>query len=155
VKLIIVYLVGFGALLTALVSLAALQMSPGWLAPLAVVVNCAALGGIGGCVYCLRGVYLNACVHKRWDETWYPWYFIRPLVSVACGGISFIFLQAGLLVLGSSKASGSTDVGFYALAFIAGLNVDKFVARIEGIAQAVWGIERSRTTANSASDERP
>ena len=37
-----------------------------------------------------------------------------------------------------------TDLGFLALAFIAGLNVDKFIAKVEDIAQASWGIEKSR-----------
>jgi len=36
-------------------------------------------------------------------------------------------------------------LGFLALAFIAGLNVDKFITKIEDIAQATWGIEKSRT----------
>lgn len=105
---------------------------------------CAALGAIGGCVYCLRAVYLNACVYKRWDSSWWPWYVVRPLVSTLCGGISFIFISAGLLVLEASTSTESTDLGFYALAFIAGLNVDKFVTKLEDIAQAVWGIEKSR-----------
>lgn len=41
--------------------------------------------------------------------------------------------------------SGATEVGFYPLAFVAALNVDKFVQKIEGSAHAVWGIEKSRT----------
>lgn len=31
-----------------------------WLLP----AMCAALGGLGGAAYCLRAIYLNACVHK-------------------------------------------------------------------------------------------
>ena len=101
-------------------------------------------GGAGGCVYCLRGVYLSACVRKQWDPAWEPWYYVRPFVSLACGLVSCLFLKAGLLVLESSQNAGSTEIGFIALAFVAGLNVDKFIAKVEDIAQASWGIEKSR-----------
>lgn len=106
---------------------------------------CALIGGFGGLVYCLRGVYLNACVKKRWDVDWETWYYIRPIVSTICGGISYIFLRAGLIILEATPKGDSSDLGFYALAFIAGLNVDKFISKIEDLAQAVWGIEKSRS----------
>lgn len=118
---------------------------PEWWSSLGLVVTCTLIGGIGGVVYCLRGVYLNACVRNSWDNKWQPWYYIRPFVSHICGAISFLFLKAGLLVLEAQPKSQSTELGFMALAFIAGLNVDKFVAKIEDIAQATWGIEKSRT----------
>jgi hypothetical protein len=104
-------------------------------------------------VYCLRGIYIHRCVERNWNSDWYAWYFIRPIVSVLCGGVSFLFLKAGLLVLESRQQEGATEIGFYALAFIAGLNVDKFVAKIEDVAQAVWGIERSRTARSSVADK--
>jgi hypothetical protein len=144
-KLIVAYLLLVGSALTGVVIANVLGLLPSVLAPLRVVISCAAVGGLGGSIYCLRGVYLNACVYKRWDDEWRPWYYIRPIVSVACGGVSYIFLRAGLLVLESGKRPGATDLGFYALAFIAGLNVDKFILKIENIAQAVWGIEKSRS----------
>jgi hypothetical protein len=150
-KLIVCYLMvllmGFCA---ALVWIASESLPPA-LEPLRLVTNCGFVGGIGGCVYCLRGVYLNASVRKRWDDDWQPWYYIRPIVSVICGCVSFLFLKAGLLILEASKSPGSSDLGFYALSFIAGLNVDRFIAKIEGIAHATWGIEPSRT-AKSATD---
>ena len=105
---------------------------------------------MGGCIYCLRAIYLNACVRKQWDSEWKPWYYIRPIVSISCGGVSYLFLRAGLLILESGTHNDSTDLGFYALAFIAGLNVDKFISKIEDIAQAVWGIEKSRTSSGKS-----
>jgi hypothetical protein len=107
---------------------------------------CCVLGGIGGVLYCLRGVYLNYSVKKQWSNDWLPWYFIRPIVSIICGGISYLFLKAGLLVLEAQTEDSSSHLGFYALALIAGLNVDKFIAKIEDIAQATWGIQKSRTS---------
>ena len=108
-------------------------------------IYCGLCGGIGGITYCLRGIYLNACVFKRWDEIWLPWYFIRPLVSTICGVVSCLFLKAGLIILEAQQSNTPTNLAFYALAFIAGLNVDKFIEKIEDIAQVTWGIKKSRT----------
>ncbi|GAG00411.1 unnamed protein product, partial [marine sediment metagenome] len=106
---------------------------------------CSLTGGIGGCVYCLRAVYLNACVKKQWDDEWQPWYYIRPFISIICGGISFIFLKTGLIILEAGQNPDSTELGFLALAFFAGLNVDKFLNKIEDIAKATYGIKKSRS----------
>lgn len=107
---------------------------------------CGICGGIGGITYCLRGIYLNACVYERWSEKWLPWYFIRPIVSFVCGVISTLFLKAGLIVLEAKQAEIPTNLAFYALAFIAGLNVDKFIDKLEDIALVTWGIKKSRTS---------
>ncbi|NCI51355.1 hypothetical protein GWC95_15610 [Sediminibacterium roseum] len=103
------------------------------------------IAGAGGVLYCLRGVYLNYCVRKNWDSDWMVWYLIRPVASLICGGVSFLFLKAGLLVLEAKKETDATNLGFFALAFIAGLNVDKFIMKIEELAKATWGIEKSRS----------
>ncbi|GAD63972.1 hypothetical protein [Aquipseudomonas alcaligenes] len=124
-------------------------MGLGWLpapyAPLRVPLMCGAIAYVGGALYCFRAIYLNKCVYKRWDPDWHVWYFIRPLTSTIAGAVSYLFLKAGLLVLESSSNAGASEVGFFALAFIAGFNVDKFVAKIEEVAKAVWGIEKSRS----------
>jgi hypothetical protein len=60
--------------------------------------------------------------------------------------VSYLFLKAGLLVLESSSNADASEIGFFALAFIAGFNVDKFVAKIEEVAKAVWGIDKSRSS---------
>lgn len=118
---------------------------PPWLLTIQIPISCGLVGGVGGITYCLRGVYLNACVRKQWDVAWQPWYYIRPIVSLICGAVSCIFLKAGLLVLDAAQKPDGNLLGFYALAFIAGFNVDKFVAKLEDIAHATWGIEKSRS----------
>jgi hypothetical protein len=110
------------------------------------LVKCCLFGGIGGCLYCLRAVYLNACVRRNWTMQWAPWYLIRPVVSCISGGAAFVFLKAGLLVLEAAADNQQSGLGFLALAFIAGLNVDKFIGKLEDIAQSVWGIEKSRAS---------
>jgi hypothetical protein len=102
---------------------------PEWVMNYKLVFTCCLCGGFGGILYCLRGVYLNYSVKKSFTREWYPWYIIRPFVSILTGGVSFLFLKAGLLVLEAQSAETSTHLGFYALAFIAGLNVDKFVSK--------------------------
>jgi hypothetical protein len=144
-KKIIAFLILFlSGLTTVLVTYLAGGL-PAWVDNFRLWFFCTIAGGVGGCVYCLRGVYLNACVRKKWDADWQPWYYIRPFVSLVCGAVSCLFLKAGLLVLESTQTQGASDLGFYALAFVAGLNVDKFIAKIEDIAQASWGIEKSRS----------
>ena len=125
---------------------------PSWASPMQLFFLCALVGGVGGCVYCLRGIYIHRCVENNWNSDWYAWYFIRPIVSVICGSVSYLFLKAGLLILESRQQDGATEIGFYALAFIAGLNVDKFIAKIEDVAQAVWGIEKSRSAKLGSND---
>ena len=143
-KSIVAYQLFLLLLIAAAGCLISQGLLPSWLEAMRVPIMCGMAGGLGGITYCLRGVYLNACVRKQWDEAWRPWYFIRPIVSVICGAVSFVFLKAGLLVLDAAQKENANRLGFYALAFIAGLNVDKFVAKLEDIAHATWGIEKSR-----------
>lgn len=122
------------------------------------VLGCLLFGGLGGCTYCLRGVYLNACVRRTWDATWLPWYVIRPLVSLILGGVSYLFVKSGLLLFGATEQPEASQLGIWAVAFLAGLNVDKFVAKIEAVGQTVWGLEPSRqsrpeATANQTTRE--
>ncbi len=116
------------------------------------VLECICIGGYGGLLYCLRGIYLNYCVFKQWSNEWIPWYIIRPIVSLVCGGVSYLFLKAGLLILEAKKETDASNLGFFALAFIAGMNVDKFISKIEDLAQATWGIEKSRTSKEKTAD---
>jgi hypothetical protein len=107
-------------------------------------IRCAMISAIGGILYCLRSVYLNRCVHDRWTKSWEVWYYLRPLTSLICGVVAYIFLKAGLVVLDASQESDAGNFGYYAFAFFAGLNVDKFVAKIEEIGKSLFGIEKTR-----------
>lgn len=144
-KIIVTYLLVLLAALLFITYQLNIEHLPAQLVAYTVLCNSSLIGAIGGITYCLRAVYLNACVHNRWSDKWQPWYFVRPYVSLICGGVSYLFLKAGLLVLEAGERGGSSDLGFYALAFIAGLNVDKFLDKLQSIAQAAWGIDKSRT----------
>ncbi|WP_225592468.1 hypothetical protein [Pseudomonas sp. PDM15] len=149
---IIIYLTGLLVFATYSIGAMGLGWLPAPYAPLRVPLMCGAIAYVGGALYCFRAIYLNKCVYKRWDPDWHVWYFIRPLTSTIAGAVSYLFLKAGLLVLESSSNAGASEIGFFALAFIAGFNVDKFVAKIEEVAKAVWGIEKSRSSQVRASE---
>lgn len=150
--LILAYLLSLLIFATYSIGAMALGWLPDLYAPLRVPLMCGAIAYVGGAMYCFRAIYLNKCVYKRWDSDWHVWYFIRPITSTIAGAVSFLFLKAGLLVLDSSSNENASEIGFFALAFIAGLNVDKFVAKIEEIAKAVWGIDKSRSSQARAVD---
>ena len=147
--LIIAYLIAFLALLAYCWSLQLRGVLFAWLAPYELAYECVLIGGLGGTVYCLRAVYLTHCVKNAWDERWAVWYMLRPVVSTLMGGVAYIFLSAGLLVLDAEHDSTASRYGFFALSFIAGLNVDRFIVRIEEIAKSTWGIRPSRVSENS------
>lgn len=152
-KKIVAYLLMIAATDVVLLGADRIGVMPVWWASFGLIVPSALIAGIGGVIYCFRGVYLNACVRKTWDDEWRPWYYIRPIVSHLCGAVSFLFLKAGLLVLDAQQKAEGIDLGFLAIAFIAGLNVDKFLAKIEDISQATWGIEKSRSAKEGDKDE--
>lgn len=126
---------------------------PSALAPALLGLKCAMTGGLGGCLYCLRAIYLNYSARRQWSSDWYPWYIIRPLVSAGSGGVAYLFLKAGLLILESGTHPDASELGFYTIAFVAGLNVDKFMKKIEDVAQSVWGIEKSRTASGHSEQD--
>ncbi len=116
---------------------------PDWYLQKLVPINCSIIGLLGGILYCLRGIYKNRSVKNNWDENWNVWYYLRPLTSSISGFISYIILNAGLLTL--DAVQGETEFGFYAFAFIAGYNVDKFLHKLEDVAKTIWGIDKSRS----------
>lgn len=119
---------------------------PDWLLKHTLVVKCSFVGAIGGILYCIRAVYLNKCVRKKWDEDWHIWYYLRPIASTISGFVSFIFLKAGLLVLDAATDQNAIFFGYLAIAFIAGYNVDNFLKKIESVACEIWGIKKSRSS---------
>lgn len=103
----------------------------------------------------MRAIYLNYSARRQWSSDWYPWYIIRPIVSAGSGAVAYLFLKAGLLMLESGTHPDASELGFYAISFVAGLNVDKFMKKIEDVAQSVWGIEKSRTATGQSEQEGP
>jgi hypothetical protein len=121
---------------------------PDWLFKYMLAIKCTFTGVVGGVLYCLRAVYLNKCVRKKWDKDWEVWYYLRPIASGISGFISYIFLKAGLIVLEANVKTDAVTFGYLAIAFIAGYNVDNFMKKLESIASSVWGIKKSRASSD-------
>jgi len=119
---------------------------PTWYVSNILFINSALMGSLGGIIYCLRGIYVNKSFKKEWDVDWHIWYYLRPLTSLISGFVSCIFLKAGLLTLDVGDSSGNIHFGYFAVAFIAGYNVDNFMKKIESLAKTVWGIEKSKSS---------
>ena len=109
-------------------------------------IDVALWGLVGGCIYCTRGLYLQYCAKKEWDNRWIVWHIIRPVVSAAAGVLSLLFVKAGLIVFEASSLNTANNYGVYAFAFIAGLNVDNFIKKIESIFEEILGIKKTRTS---------
>ena len=152
-KLILGYLVIWLTGITWFWTLDIRGLLPEWIYPYSLSYRCALFGALGGLVYCLRAIYLNRCVKGRWDDDWNTWYYVRPVVSLIIGVVAYVFLKAGLLFLDASQSDTQSAFGFLALAFIAGLNVDRFLVRLEEIARSTWGIKPSRSTEGSINEK--
>ncbi|MDK1671013.1 hypothetical protein QOK77_10605 [Moraxella osloensis] len=103
---------------------------------------------LGGLLYCIRAIYINKCVKNNWNKDWHLWYYLRPIASMIVGFLAYMFLKAGLLVLDASENHSSGDYGYFIIAFLAGLNVDKFMIRLEEVGKSMFGIEPSRMAKN-------
>ena len=113
--------------------------------------NVVLFGLTGGCIYCLRALYIQYCLKKEWDNKWIVWHIIRPFVSAICGVISLLFVKAGLLLFVASYVETQNHYGIYALAFIAGLNVDNFIKKIEAVFEEIAGIRQTRISKKTES----
>ncbi len=125
--------------------------TPSWYSNNIIFAQCTYFGCLGGVLYCLRAIYINKSVYKRWDTDWHVWYYLRPVTSSISGLVSCIFLKAGLLVLEASTKVDETPYGYLAIAFIAGYNVDNFMKKLESVAQTVWGITKSKASSEAES----
>ena len=125
------------------------EVSPSWLNKHQLLIESVLFGLIGGCLYCLRAVYLNRCVRKSWDTIWLSWYLLRPLVSLIMGGMTYFMINVGLIAIGG-KAISSPEHLFYILAFFSGLNVDGFLKKFEGQISKTTGVRESRQSSKDA-----
>lgn len=101
--------------------------------------------GLLGCAcYCTKSLYFQFCVRKEWDDRWVVWHIIRPFVGTALGAASYLFVQSGLLLIEAEGKESGEFYGIYAIAFIAGFNVDNFLKKIEETSFTLWKIKKTR-----------
>jgi len=113
---------------------------------LEIAVYCFLFGVFGGTLHCMRGYYLHTALLKNWDNDWNVWYYVRPIVGGMLGLISLVFIKAGLLVFATESKiliEGSNIMAYFAVAFIAGYNVQNFLVKLEEIFEATLGIKKT------------
>ena len=152
-RIVFIYLIVWLISIGYIWSIEMMGLLPGWLSDSNLPLQCSLIGALGGVTYCLRAIYLNKSVRGQWNKQWVVWYYLRPFTSTIVGGVSYIFLKAGLLALDANAAEEPSPYGYLALAYIAGLNVDRFIIRIEEIAKSNWGIRPSRTSEDSSENK--
>ena len=151
-KKIIAYQIAFLIFLGLIWAQGPLGNIPSWLKGYELAINCMNIAALAGVLYCLRAVYLNYSVNKDWDTYWEVWYYLRPIASAVSGLVAYIFLKASIIILEADQAANAGHFGYLAFAFIAGLNVDNFLKKIEGLAKSSFGVETSRTSKKSDND---
>lgn len=116
---------------------------PAWLTAYQLAINCILVASLAGVLYCIRAVYTNYSARDTWEKRWELWYYLRPLASGIAGLVAFIFLKAGIAVLEASQTGAGGMYGYMAFSFVAGYNVDRFLKKIEDLAQSKFGVEQS------------
>lgn len=119
---------------------------PVWLKEYELAIKCILIATLAGILYSLRAIYVNYSACKNWDNSWEVWYYLRPITSSISGLVAYIFLKASLIILETSQVENAGNYGYLAFAFIAGLNVDKFLKKIEAQAKSSFGVETSRAS---------
>lgn len=61
-------------------------------------VTCVGLGFFSSTAYCLRSIYINYCVLKKWDPKWDIWYYCRPFIGIYRAITVFFIWQSLSLV---------------------------------------------------------
>ena len=117
------------------------------------IAQCIFIGGIGATTYCLRSIYLNILKGLEDYDKWAIWYYMRPILGLVMGGVSWLFLKAGILALQSEPTSPLQGTVFMSLAFIAGYNISQFLKKLEELADSLWGIKKSRSGKTKDSEE--
>jgi len=143
---VIIYLLVVLFIVFCLFAIDKVREMPSWYVAGLLFIKCTLVGILGGILYCLRSIYINKCVQKIWDKDWEVWYYLRPITSGISGLVSCIFLKAGLLVLEAVPRTEAISFGYFAIAFIAGYNVDNFMKKLESVASSLWGIKKSRAS---------
>jgi hypothetical protein len=144
--IITLYLIGCTSVASIGLIAEDLKLLPKWILPYTTELNCIFFGLLGGSLYCLRAVYQTRCVRKTWDNNWLSWYLIRPIASSILGGMSVLFIAMGLLAFTDMP---EPTQAVYIVAFFAGLNVDRFLKKLEGQISASLGVDPSRQSQNS------
>jgi hypothetical protein len=98
-----------------------------------------ASGGIGGCLYSIRGFYQNIG-GDTFNSKWIWWYIFRPIISVVVGVFSYFLIVGGLISISfSTEVTFSKGILFYcAIAFLAGFSFTHFADNLKDLSGTLF-----------------
>jgi hypothetical protein len=103
-----------------------------------VCLACTLWGGVGGVVDAFFAMHSHFS-NQDFDEHFWPWYYLHPMLGLSMGAVVFLILQAGLLTISKTtlEETATTTAGVTALpivlAFLAGFRqstTQEFLTRI-------------------------
>lgn len=94
-------------------------------------------GSLGAVLISMTGVFEHA---HDWDTSFIYWHWARPVVGASFGGVAVLFVQAGVLAIGSNNTanSGTNDVVYYIIAFIVGYREETFRELIKKVTDVIF-----------------
>lgn len=102
-------------------------------------------GGIGGTIYCIRGLYQNIA-DDSFHPKWVWWYIFRPLMSSCVGVITYFLIVGGLLSISSGKNIDlqKGTMLYTGIAFLSGYSFTKFTEKLDNISSTIFGKEKEK-----------
>lgn len=83
------------------------------------IINTMMWGGIGGVVGALYTLWWHISQEQDFDRQYLMWYMVQPLMGVVLGGIIFLVLAGGFLILNVSLSDTQTSEGARLLPYLA------------------------------------
>lgn len=83
------------------------------------VLNTMMWGGIGGVVGALYTLWWHISQEQDFDRQYLMWYWVQPLMGVVLGGIIFLVLAGGFLILNVSLSDAQAGEGARLLPYLA------------------------------------
>ena len=85
------------------------------------IINTMLWGGIGGIVGALYTLWWHISQEQDFDRHYLMWYLVQPLMGVVLGGIIFLVLAGGFLILNVSIADAKASEGARLLPYLAAI----------------------------------
>lgn len=99
------------------------------------ILNTMFWGGIGGVVGALYALWWHISEKQNFDRNYMMWYLVQPLMGLVLGGITFLILTSGFLVLqvdlSDDKASTGARLLPYLTAVLAGFRQNFIYEQLE------------------------
>lgn len=83
------------------------------------ILNTMSWGGIGGVVGALYALWWHISEKQDFDRHYMTWYLVQPLMGLALGGITFLILTGGFLILQVDLSGDRASTGALVLPYLA------------------------------------